>query len=449
MFSVFISYRHEDTPHVTPRIFERIQKQFRRGVFCDVGHMDLGEDFRHSLRAAANDCAVMVAVIGPDWFGASPDGRRRIDEPEDWVRREVGIGLERNIPVIPVLVHPARMPAVADLPAPLQELAFRQAITVYDDRQFDSSVLILIDQLVGLRERQMRSVSRLATKAGRLTRVLRKPVAMVAMLLIAVAAVAGTWAYLHYANRDTRRVDPTVVNTWEGADRTKLQKEIDGLLARHPQPQRERLPGWTGQAQLGSPDYANFDILSDERTWDLRGWKPLPAECLVVMTRTIRVVKAAAADEIRFEARTDGDDVFLQSTSHPGRCRELVQTQLGFVGARPTKVRQLAIDVSDVPVGEEFFVKLLLTYRGSLQNPADRWLGGVGYPRSDRIRMIVLMPDERPYKSYRLQLATSTRDTPTAYAGPVRVLEGPDRKSLMWEVPSPLAGHVYSVLLEW
>ena len=160
-------------------------------------------------------------------------------------------------------------------------------------------------------------------------------------------------------------------------------------------------------------------------------------------------MKAAEATEIRFEARTDGDEVFLNCLSPRDKGREILQQQLGFVGSRSTKVRQLAVDVANVPVNDEFILRTKATYVNSLQDPKDRWIGAIGYPRSDRIRLIVLMPQQFPLKSFKLQTAPSTRDKPTDYKGPLRLIESEDRMSLMWEVPNPEAGFVYSMVLEW
>ncbi|MGH3792738.1 MAG: hypothetical protein ACRDQ9_18475 [Pseudonocardiaceae bacterium] len=37
---------------------------------------------------------VLLAVVGPRWLTATdPTGRRRIDDPDDWVRRELAEAL--------------------------------------------------------------------------------------------------------------------------------------------------------------------------------------------------------------------------------------------------------------------------------------------------------------------------------------------------------------------
>jgi len=44
-------------------------------------------------------------VIGPRWLAAADDaGIRRLDRPEDWVRRETAEALRRKVLVIPLLL---------------------------------------------------------------------------------------------------------------------------------------------------------------------------------------------------------------------------------------------------------------------------------------------------------------------------------------------------------
>ena len=54
----------------------------------------------------------------------------------DWVRIEIEAALAKKIPVIPVLIDGAALPAPADLPEGLRNLAFRQAAPVDSARDF-------------------------------------------------------------------------------------------------------------------------------------------------------------------------------------------------------------------------------------------------------------------------------------------------------------------------
>jgi hypothetical protein len=51
---------------------------------------------------------VLIALVGKHWLSATDEeGKRRLDQPEDFVRLEVAAALKRGIPVIPVLLDGA------------------------------------------------------------------------------------------------------------------------------------------------------------------------------------------------------------------------------------------------------------------------------------------------------------------------------------------------------
>jgi formylglycine-generating enzyme required for sulfatase activity len=79
------------------------------------------------------ECDVLIAVIGAHWLTSTDeqDGRR-LDNPEDFVRREIATALKRDIRVIPVLVDGALMPRSTELPDDLKPLVRRNALQVTD-----------------------------------------------------------------------------------------------------------------------------------------------------------------------------------------------------------------------------------------------------------------------------------------------------------------------------
>ena len=82
----------------------------------------------HSQVAA---CDVFLAVIGPNWLDAKDDdGRRRFDNPDDFVTIEIAAALARNIRVIPVLIDGARTPKADKLPDSIKPLVRRNAVEV-------------------------------------------------------------------------------------------------------------------------------------------------------------------------------------------------------------------------------------------------------------------------------------------------------------------------------
>ena len=124
---VFLSYRRADTQHVAGRVGDRLGEQFE--LFMDIDTIPPGVDFTDYVRRAVGSCDVLLAFIGDRWVSLTDDqGRRRIDDPTDWVVEEISVALKRGVRVIPVLVENAMMPTAAELPESLQALVNRQAL---------------------------------------------------------------------------------------------------------------------------------------------------------------------------------------------------------------------------------------------------------------------------------------------------------------------------------
>jgi hypothetical protein len=85
----------------------------RKNLFMDVDHIPAGVDFVEYLHSQVAACDVFLAVIGPNWLDAKDDnGRRRFENPDDFVTIEIASALAHNIRVIPVprLSKAARAP---------------------------------------------------------------------------------------------------------------------------------------------------------------------------------------------------------------------------------------------------------------------------------------------------------------------------------------------------
>lgn len=81
-----------------------------------------GAVFPPILEEKAASCAVMLVVIGRHWL-ADDGGTRRIDEPGDWVRKEIEIALANKRQVIPVLTGDRpRLESEDKLPTTIAEL---------------------------------------------------------------------------------------------------------------------------------------------------------------------------------------------------------------------------------------------------------------------------------------------------------------------------------------
>lgn len=134
--SIFISYRREDSEGYAGWLYDRLSAHFKsEQVFMDVDNIEPGLDFVEVIENAVGSCDVLLAVIGRQWLTvADARGRRRLDNPEDFVRLEIAAALERAIRIIPVLVSGAAMPTSEDLPPALAKLARRNAIELTAQR---------------------------------------------------------------------------------------------------------------------------------------------------------------------------------------------------------------------------------------------------------------------------------------------------------------------------
>lgn len=136
MADIFLSYRRQDSQSAAGRLADDLAEHFGPGrVFLDQGAIPAGDDFAAAIARAIGTATVVLAVIGPQWTAArGADGRPRLGDPGDYVRLEILTALEAGIPVIPVLVEGARMPAEADLPPQLAAFARCQAVELSNTR---------------------------------------------------------------------------------------------------------------------------------------------------------------------------------------------------------------------------------------------------------------------------------------------------------------------------
>jgi len=145
---IFISYRRADTAGYAGRIYDRLSAHFGEdAIFMDVDKIPAGLDFSEVLESEVQACDVLVALMGRQWLNIKdPTGKRRLDNPQDFVRIEIAAALRRGIRVIPVLFDRVEMPRSTDLPHGLKRLARRNAVFV-QHHAFHANANHLIKQL--------------------------------------------------------------------------------------------------------------------------------------------------------------------------------------------------------------------------------------------------------------------------------------------------------------
>lgn len=146
-FRIFLNYRRQDADTAVGRLWDTLTRGLggeegfaEAQLFKDIDTIEPGVDFRVAIGDAVASSDVFLAVIGRDWLTAvDAKGRRRLDNPADFVRMEIEAALHRaeerdDVRVVPTLVQGAEMPAVEELPESLAALAHRNAVELTDAR---------------------------------------------------------------------------------------------------------------------------------------------------------------------------------------------------------------------------------------------------------------------------------------------------------------------------
>lgn len=215
--NVFINYRRQTDSGIAGRIYDSLSRALPGvSIFMDVDKLSPGEDFEVGLQKNLESCKVLLAIIGPQWATmVDSRGQRRLDNPDDFVRKEIGTALAKNVRVIPVLIGDAEIPDVASLPPDLKPLAKRQAMEIRHERFNDD-----VDALA-------QAIASIAPGARRT----RWPVKAMATAVVFVLIVAGGMLYWQLANteqngsRSSQRSDGPTWSAW--LDQMAYQAEFD------------------------------------------------------------------------------------------------------------------------------------------------------------------------------------------------------------------------------
>ncbi len=146
MAEIFLSYRRQDSQSATGRLADDLEAHFGdERVFRDR-EIAAGDDFVGAIRRELASATVVLVVVGSQWVAAEDvDGRRRLDDPGDFVRLEIELALAARVAVVPVLVEGATMPSAAELPPSIAAFARCQAVELADKRwRFDVDTLIAL-----------------------------------------------------------------------------------------------------------------------------------------------------------------------------------------------------------------------------------------------------------------------------------------------------------------
>lgn len=149
---VFINYRGAaDSRYAADLLYTGLSQALGPAqVFLDSESIAPGADFVATLVDRVRQAQVVLAVIGPHWLTVTTaGGRRRIDDPTDWIRRELAEAFDARVLVIPILTDGATMPVEAELPADIARLGRAQYLPLRQ-RYAQTDIALLLDSLADL-----------------------------------------------------------------------------------------------------------------------------------------------------------------------------------------------------------------------------------------------------------------------------------------------------------
>ncbi|MDQ3916918.1 MAG: TIR domain-containing protein [Acidobacteriota bacterium] len=206
---IVICYRREDSVDSTGRLYRDLSSHFNRRlrnylnrkvvVVRDFDSIPAGTQYEDYIKEEIEASAAVLTVIGNDWLKVTnpQTGHRRIDEPEDTLRKEIMTALSLEKPLIPVLVERAKMPEREALPDALKPLATMNAREV-NDPEWDAGSRRLIKDLEAILYSPWSTFAGIALTLGAVT----------LLLLIAARAIPGIVSLI-----GGRNVNANVVNS--------------------------------------------------------------------------------------------------------------------------------------------------------------------------------------------------------------------------------------------
>lgn len=150
MVKIFISYRRADSNDESRRIYDALIARFdEQFIFRDKDTIPKGEDFRAVIERYVIQSDEMLVLIGQSWLDVHEEdepNRRRIDNPEDFVRIEIELGLRHCKRVTPIILPNAQMPKEHELPTRLAQLSFQNGYFLRSE-DFESDLKCLIEDI--------------------------------------------------------------------------------------------------------------------------------------------------------------------------------------------------------------------------------------------------------------------------------------------------------------
>ena len=207
-------------------------------------------------------------------------------------------------------------------------------------------------------------------------------------------------------------------------------------------------------SHLEKPNYEPFVFLKDIRVVDLRARQKIPESMNderfspATWTRYTLARKKREVGSISFQFATTGVGLDPRCLSHPYRLIRADEHDID--GDRIIKESwEVVVDVSDIPVGEDFLIINEATYWNGFRGEESEWasIKAQEGTTTEEIGILVLFPEEKPYKLFNMLAYAHGSDQKQQFQGVARTFPSHTKQSFYWKIDDPKPAYAYE--LEW
>lgn len=153
MARVFVSYRRADGAYGVGWLAERLRTlDSITGVetaFHDSA-LRAGDDFPTALDREIAESDLIVAVIGPEWLGDRGQGSPRIQDPDDWIVRELATAHRQEKHIMPIWFAGAEHPLASQVHESIEWISRLHGLPFEDERDLTTIVAEVKTRLVDI-----------------------------------------------------------------------------------------------------------------------------------------------------------------------------------------------------------------------------------------------------------------------------------------------------------
>lgn len=130
---IFLNYRTDDERFGVALLDQELSRAFGpETVFFASKSIELGADWEKDMFDAVATSSALLVAMGRNWLNAkNAAGLRCVDDPQDFVRREIVTAFELGKRVIPVRMDLPKRVNAEELPEPLRKLPTLQDISIH------------------------------------------------------------------------------------------------------------------------------------------------------------------------------------------------------------------------------------------------------------------------------------------------------------------------------